>query len=681
MNQAVCSGCPLQGRPYLPANVAGNESGGIYILGGFPDYGSSGSDGRAAAFSGRRSSVVRSIVQKLCDRLPRSSQPRIHYGYACLCNPDYNKETKRYEINSEIVERCSAYARNFIDLQKPDVILAMGTDAYRAVGLRGAVKGRRGTTDVFRDRNGREVPVVCTFDVSTVNKSPGLVNVFVSDFKKALDICAGTGHQAAPVVHTPMTAPEILHKLESLYNGIDKSKAQHFPVAFDTETTSLQPYVKEDRIIAMSFSWAPNKGLAFPYDHKGIPFTDEERSQIREAAERVLNHPKVLLIMANGSFDMRYLWARGIRCKQQYWDVLLAEHILDEDKKGEYSLKELTRDRLPGYANYEEELKTHRETAWKHKAELVRVRRSQASDASAQNMLQWWLDLPEQERYELLAKWVQAGHVATKDTSSLAVVKKVKRKGEMVIPKKYMTALSGMLKKVPLSELPEGVFVEADIPEDMLKQSYEDIDLATLLPYAAMDVITTRLIYDQQRQEMDRSDVQDTVLKRKYGSEMRMLRSVRDVFFNITMPLSFELANMQLHGICIDRDRIREYQRILDERTAEVLDRMRTEAGVAFNPNSSADLVKILYGDLKLPVLSYTDSGTPAVDKDSLNNLADAHHDIGLLSDLLLYRRLTKTSGTYLKNWLEKSAYDGRLHADFLQTGTATGRLSSSNPW
>lgn len=682
MSQALCSGCPLQGRPHLQANMAGGPQGGVYILGGFPDLGSARNDGNGTAFNGRRSFIVRSIVSKLVERMPRKSQPRVFYGYACLCNPEYNKGTKRYEISADIIEHCAAYARDFIDLQKPDVILAMGVDAYRALGIRGATKDKRGTVDTFRDRNGREVPVVCTFDISSVNKNPGLVNVFVSDFRKAFNTAAGVNQKVEPTVYTPMTVPDILQKLENLYAGIERSEAKYFPLAFDTETTSLKPHVKEDRIIAMSFSWALHKGLAFPYEHRAVPFTDDERQQIKEAVERLLNHPKVKLLMANGSFDMRYLWARGIKCPAQFWDVLLAEHALDEDKKGEYSLKDVTRDRLPGYANYEEELKEHRASAWKRKAELVKERKARASEASAQNMLDWWVELPEADRYELLAKWVKAGYISSlKDTASLAVLKKVKRKGEMVIPKKYTTALAGMLKKVPLSELPEGVLVEADIPDDMLKQSYEDIDIATLLPYAAMDVITTRLIYSQQRAEMDDSDAQDAVLKRKYPNEMRMMRPVREAFMDITMPLSYELAHMQLHGICIDRDKIREYQGILEEKTAEVLDRMYTEVGVRFNPNSTADLVRILYEDLKLPVLNYTESGTPAVDKDSLNNLADAHHDINLLPDLLLYRKLSKTAGTYLKNWLDMSAYDGKLHTDFLQTGTSTYRLSSSNPW
>lgn len=681
MNSSLCSGCPLEGRPCVTPNRAGEQKGGLYILGGFPDARSATERGKGSVpFMGQRSNLIRSIMNKLYMRLPAGDKPTCYYGYACCCNPSYNRETKRYDISADIISRCANYARDFIDLQQPDVILAMGVDAYRALNIKGVVSAKRGTLEPFTDKNGRTVPVVCTYDLSTIVKNHGLVNVFVSDCQKALDVYYGTRNHTEPTVHCPVTVPEILAKLKNLEEGINRSQQEAVPVAFDTETTSLLPHVKEDRIIVMSFSWAKNKGLAFPFDHRKAPFSFDERKAIQEAAERILNHPKVKLLMANGSFDMRYLWGRGIKCPPQYWDVILAEHTLDEAKQGEYSLKDITRDRLPGYANYEEELKKIREVAWKDKDAEVRKLEEEAKEKTRQNLLEWWVGLDTATRIELLAKWAAAKYITVKDTAFLAEVKRVKRKGELVIPKKYLDSLSRMAKRLPDTEIPQEIVVEPDIPDELKFKSYEDIDLDTILRYAAMDVITTRMIYDIQLEEMRKSDIQDQLNRRKYGKEMSMLRPVGEAYMNITMPLSEQLARMQLHGIRMDRDRIREYQGILERKTEEVLDRMRTEIGVSFNPNSSADLVKILYEDLKLPILNYTDSGAPAVDKESLNNLADAHPDLNFLNDLLLYRRLSKTSGTYLKNWLDKSAYDGRLHTDFLQTGTATYRLSSSNP-
>lgn len=107
---------------------------------------------------------------------------------------------------------------------------------------------------------------------------------------------------------------------------------------------------------------------------------------------------------------------------------------------------------------------------------------------------------------------------------------------------------------------------------------------------------------------------------------------------------------------------------------------MFTEVGRKFNPSSSApDLGKILFNEMKLPVLKSTDSGAPSTDAETIKELSD-RFDLPFLGSLLVYRKLDKCLHTYINNWLDMSRYDGRIHAKFNQIGTATYRLSSSNP-
>lgn len=673
----VCDGCPLNGNTKHEQCEFRGTTGGVLILGGFPDYGSIKN-----AFERGKGAIVRNMAGRIQRSItPAYKQPSFVGTYVCLCIPDFNKEAKRYDINTSVYSRCSVHALSFIDLRKPEVILALGAEAFHALGIKGSVLSRRGRVEHYKDKRGTSIPVVCTYDVSTIHKNPGLVKTFEGDMRKAFNIVTSKNTTEQQSLSCPIEYSEVLSKLNSLYEHIDaaETKSGYVHLAFDTETTSLSPHVKEDRVFSMSFSWCENKAMAFPYDYKTQPATPE----LKEAVERILNHPKVRLITTNGSFDMRWLWKRGIKCPNHYWDIMLAEHVLDETKQGCYGLKTITRDRFPKYANYEEELQEVLNETWQKKDDAIKDLIAQAKVQTSDNMREWWVALPSEERLQFMADWVSAGYVDLKDTPYLSEVRYVKRKGEMVIPKKYTMALTRMLNRVPDDVLPENIKAVPDIPEELEKKTYEDADLGVLLHYGALDAMLTLMIFFEQNKDMalESEKTKQEVEASKFKNSADEMPPLFDAFFGITMPLSSELARMQLHGIRVDRDKIREYQQLLKERSEQVTEEMRMETGIAFNPNSVQDLTKILFTDLGLPVLKYTDKGSPAVDSDTLKDLADEHPDVKFLENLMVYRKLDKTANTYLKNWLKLSEYDGCIHTEFLQTGTATFRLSSTNPW
>lgn len=677
---AVCSNCALNGRPRVTLPVADPKSqGGVLFLGGFPDA-LSAAPTVAQPFNGKRTRLLRNMVAKIIAAMPPGKRPNCYFGYTCYCSPEYNKATNRYAISVSEFTRCSIYAKTLIEKQGIDVVVAMGTDAIKALGIRGTARDRRGRIEKYT-ANGRTVPVVCTFDIGTVVKDHGLVQVFNTDLLKAFRVFETRGEPTQNVVYAPTEYAEVVAKLNNLLHGIENTKEGSIvELAFDTETTSVTPHIKEDRIIAMSFSWADNKGLAIPYQHKEAGFSAEQLANIRALVVQILNHPKVRILTANGNFDMRYMWARGIDMPPHAWDIMLAEHVLEEDKSGEYSLKDITRDRYPEYANYEEELQTKLAEAWQAKAEAKKAAEADIKAGLQQKMSDWWLGLEQSARLELLSNWVNKGYVAFAETDGMSVVKQIKRKGELVVPKKYHAALHKLLGKIPVSELPVELRQSGgEVPADLLTKSFEDISLGTLLYYAAMDVIMTRLIYRSQKEAMIRENKSTRALATKCPELVRV-KPLQHAYLGITMPLSVELSHMQLDGIRFDRDKAREYQATIDEQVAVVADKMKQLVGVAFNPNSTADLTNILYGDLGLPKLKFTDSGAPAVDADTIKDLADSHPDVALLQLLLAYRKMSKVSGTYFNNWLKLSEYDGCLHTEFQQTGTATFRLSSNNP-
>ena len=405
--------------------------------------------------------------------------------------------------------------------------------------------------------------------------------------------------------------------------------------------------------------------------------------------QQALSHPAAKLGFANGKFDIQWLrYHYGFKMHDVGYDVMLAEHILDEDKKGEYSLKDITKDRFPEMGRYETELHEFQQQAWSAKDDKVRELTEQWKEGIADVKLDWWVRRPDDERIRLLTSWQEAGYITFSDVPALSKVKYVKRNGEMVIPKKYKEAVVKLMKSVPVRacegmELPELV-----IPDELKEHTFEDTDIDVLLRYAAIDAMTTYACAGDQKRDfiLDDKQTHDTELAvaklmgRKPGKVKFETKSIDWPYNNIVLPLLNVLAGMEYGGVAFDRDRCREYSDILVDKIAEAEESLFTEVGYRFNLSSSSpDLRKILFEEKGLPVLKRTDSGEPSTDADTLKELSDSY-DVPFLNKLLVHRKLTKCKSTYIDNWLKVSELDGHIHCSFLQNGTATGRLSSSNP-
>ena len=675
---ALCQECPLCGRPRMPASHLQRPD--ILFVGGYPLE----ADVKAGAFMGKNSSLLRKLIQTMQSKRSPGDQLYVDYAYACQCSPTYDYEKKRFQISAEEIKRCSRYLRERIDRTFPAVIVAMGADALRALEFKGNQRDMRGGIYHFTRSDGVKVPVVATYHVVEVAKSPGLVPTFQKDLEKAFTLARDGMVDAEMDIRTPLTAEEIIKALDGVLKvAAERKKETGRPLglAVDTETTSLTPHVKEDRVIAVSMSWARNTGLAYPFEHRDVPFTEEEACAIRKKTEDVLSSPDVALIYANAKFDIQWLkYHYGLDVGPLRYDVMLAEHVLDEDKKGEYSLKDITRDRFPSMGKYEEELKAHLQEVWDAKDarvdEIIKAHKDQADQA----IIDWWVGIDRESRLSLLSDWVTKGYLALADTTGLHEVKYRKYKGEMVIPKKYRQAVTKLLANVPVTEMPE----EAHVPEPVIAEvlrthSYEDADVGILLRYAAIDALTTRMICEAQNGDFVRDIVRMRNMEASLGRKIPAL-TCRQAMDRITIPLCECIAHMEYHGVRLDREKAKSYRDILVEKIAEAKDVMFTEVGRKFNPSSSApDLGKILFDEMKLPVLKSTDSGAPSTDAETIKELSD-RFDLPFLGSLLVYRKLDKCLHTYINNWLDMSQYDGRIHAKFNQIGTATYRLSSSNP-
>jgi DNA polymerase-1 len=133
---------------------------------------------------------------------------------------------------------------------------------------------------------------------------------------------------------------------------------------------------------------------------------------------------------------------------------------------------------------------------------------------------------------------------------------------------------------------------------------------------------------------------------------------------------------MERVGILVDTTAMDSMSAEFGSAMRELEKRIHSAAGRAFNIASTRELARVLFEELKLPVLKRLKTG-PSTDQDVLERLAEQHP---LPALVLEHRSLAKLKGTYVDALPQLVEADGRIHTTFNQGGAATGRLSSSDP-
>ena len=154
---------------------------------------------------------------------------------------------------------------------------------------------------------------------------------------------------------------------------------------------------------------------------------------------------------------------------------------------------------------------------------------------------------------------------------------------------------------------------------------------------------------------------------------------VLDWLNKVEVPLSEVLFYMEKTGFKVDVEYLRSLAKEYLERIKQKEEEIFDACGRRFNLRSSREVANILFNVLELPKIKPTPKeGVPSTDAEVLETLAGLHPVPKLL---LEYRSLYKVKSTYIEPLLRlASSKDHRVHTEFLQTGTATGRLASKNP-
>ena len=149
------------------------------------------------------------------------------------------------------------------------------------------------------------------------------------------------------------------------------------------------------------------------------------------------------------------------------------------------------------------------------------------------------------------------------------------------------------------------------------------------------------------------------------------------ILFDIEIPLLPVLGEIEDAGFMISPSQLEEYGDALEALANDLTSRIYIQAGREFNINSPKQLGAVLFDELGLTTKKKKTKTGYSTDAETLEELRSEHP---IVDDVLEYRQVTKLLGTYARALPEAADSESRIHTDFKQALTATGRLSSADP-
>jgi len=211
------------------------------------------------------------------------------------------------------------------------------------------------------------------------------------------------------------------------------------------------------------------------------------------------------------------------------------------------------------------------------------------------------------------------------------------------------------------------------VPEDVDPHALKEVSVALWLLHSDLANPSLQEILDATHS----STFDDA--REKIFAELRATGSLVRVFDEIEKPLIPIVAQMSVDGIMLDTARLKELAQEYEAEIRSIEARIYASAGHEFNINSPKQLAVVLYDELGIVPARQkkTATGARTTREDELSKMIGMHP---IIADVLLYREATKLLSTYIEKLPQLVAGDGRLHAEFLQAGAATGRMASQNP-
>lgn len=253
-------------------------------------------------------------------------------------------------------------------------------------------------------------------------------------------------------------------------------------------------------------------------------------------------------------------------------------------------------------------------------------------------------------------------------------------KFDMVVLRKYDVKVSGPLFDTMIAHYllnPELHHNMDYLSETYLK--YKPVSIETLIGPKGKNQSTMRDVPVEQVAEYAAEDADITLQLKNYFAPVLKKEGLESLFFDMEMPLIYVLEEIEVTGITLDIEALKQSSRTLSAALISLEEEIYALAGMPFNINSTKQVGEILFDRLQImDKAKKTKTGNYTTNEETLEKLRSKHPIIG---KLLEYRGIKKLLSTYIDSLPELiNRTTGKIHTSFNQTVTATGRLSSSNP-
>ena len=286
--------------------------------------------------------------------------------------------------------------------------------------------------------------------------------------------------------------------------------------------------------------------------------------------------------------------------------------------------------------------------------------------------------VPVPENHEEAQKVVELFRPVYENESIIKVGQNIKYDLEVLM--KYGINLKGQLFDTMIAHY----LIQPELRHNMdymaeVYLNYQTIHIDELIGPKGKNQRSMRSLSPTQVYEYAAEDA-DITLKLKNILEPKLKEAnVESLFYEIEMPLVPVLAEMEMNGVLIDTESLKETSRLFTERLIEIERHIYELAGEEFNISSPKQVGDILFGKMQIiEKPKKTKKGQYVTSEEVLQQLRHKHP---IVDDILNFRGLKKLLGTYV-DALPKliNPQTGHIHTSFNQTVTATGRLSSSDP-
>lgn len=690
MKPIQCAKCPLLASRMVPPWKPKKENKNVIMLLGeapstrFPE--------NSAPFTDRDGKITTMLLKRLQayyhtleNGVKRWFDIETYMSYVVRCCTD---DTPK----KEIINLCRTHLDADIIRYKPRIVITFGATATQALAqTRAKFNDIRGTFLPATINAGNEIinyKIFPTYSPKALLAQPGLFNEALRELQRAfaysenIEFRRLTENELRTSYRFPRTIDEVRILCDEIIGHCNDgySPETHF-ISVDTETSMLEMYDPASKIIMISFAWAERKAAAILLDHPKGWWTPEQLEQVMFHVKRVLasRKPKVL---HNYKFDNQVIEHRyGWELNNVVWDTMGAEHLLEEDKKGSYGLKALTRVRLPLYADYDDKVSELREQhgGGTRAEEAKRFRKAtqhyKEAYAEYSKALEVYKDtFAEYQR--LLDKW---------ETKRATERKRAFEARRCKAPKEKRCMQKSAYGKKPTKPR------EPKAPKKPERQEpfdYTMIPLRDLELYAAIDADVTRqhVLHQNKRFIAEFNADKQICIRYRIPAPLPCKR----LMVKHVIPTSKTLACMEFTGFPVDLQYLEDLDSKLKNVAQETEEQLYELADGKFIINNPAAIARVMfdsgfYENGKKVTVPLTDSirrttkGQISSDEKALVYVANTYK-YAFPKIVLKYRKACKARDPFLNNVRDHALIYKRLHSTFWLVGTGTGRLSSSAP-